>query len=60
MIGTRGVNLLRKLINEQTLLGIMNCMPSQIRSSGPRRGPHGYTRTLRRFSVGLLIRNGKD
>jgi hypothetical protein len=27
MIGTRGINLLRKLLNEQTLLGIMSRLP---------------------------------
>jgi hypothetical protein len=50
MIGARGVNLLRKWVNEQTLAGIMSCMPCQIGSSGQRRGPPGSRRTSRKHS----------
>jgi hypothetical protein len=56
MIGARGVNLLRKLINEQTLAGIMSCMPCQIGNSGQKRGPPGSTRTSRKHFGSSLTR----
>jgi hypothetical protein len=61
MIGEKHMAVLRKLINKQTLPGILRWMtPPLIGSNGPKKDPPGYKRTWRRHSVNLWTRKVRN